>query len=163
MYEVNNELMQTLGIEDGAFAGRLALVTGSARGIGEATAVNLAHLGARVVILDILESGREVADRINRDGGEATFVRCDLSDVAQLEAVIEQVTSATVSDVGSIHRFSHTQRSVAAPMGGAAVQSWHAVDYGRYARCVASLLNTSQPLTASLQQEADRVSTLSDD
>jgi hypothetical protein len=58
MYTVNTDLMQTLGIQADSFEGQIALVTGSARGIGQATAINLAHLGAQVVILDVLESGR---------------------------------------------------------------------------------------------------------
>lgn len=57
MYAINTDLMQTLGIQAGSFEGQTALVAGSARGIGEATAINLAHLGARAQVL--FEAGEE--------------------------------------------------------------------------------------------------------
>ncbi|HZJ47908.1 MAG TPA: SDR family oxidoreductase, partial [Acidimicrobiia bacterium] len=60
-------------------------------GVGKATAVNLAHLGAKVVIVDILPEGREVASAINHTGGEAVFVQCDISDPAQLADTMSRV------------------------------------------------------------------------
>lgn len=58
------ELLERLGLEPGSFDGRVAVVTGAARGIGEQVARALAHLGAYTIILDILESGEEVASQI---------------------------------------------------------------------------------------------------
>ena len=55
---VNTNLMDNLGLTEGSFAGRVALVTGSARGIGEATVRALAFLGAKVIIVDrLVEQG----------------------------------------------------------------------------------------------------------
>ncbi|MGE5222028.1 MAG: SDR family NAD(P)-dependent oxidoreductase, partial [Omnitrophica WOR_2 bacterium] len=62
MENVNTDLIERLGLAKGIFAGRVALVTGSARGIGEATARALAFLGAKIIIVDrLVEQGRAVA------------------------------------------------------------------------------------------------------
>jgi len=94
MYIVDVELLEKLGIAPGSLVGRTALITGGARGIGEATAVTLAHLGARIVIVDVLESGQDVADSIKQTDGQAEFIQCDLSDVDQLLKMIPQATSS---------------------------------------------------------------------
>ena len=47
------ELLDKLNLERDSFEGRVAVVTGAARGIGEQVARALAHLGAHVVILDV--------------------------------------------------------------------------------------------------------------
>lgn len=65
--------------------GAVAVVTGASSGIGEATAVALAQRGAKVVLAarrsDRLE---ELAERIERAGGKALAVRCDVGDHEQL-------------------------------------------------------------------------------
>lgn len=94
MYVANVELLEKLDIPPGSFVGRTALITGGARGIGEATAVTLAHLGARIVIVDVLPSGQDVVDSIKQTDGQAEFIRCDLSDVDQLLEMIPQATSS---------------------------------------------------------------------
>src|SRR5215469_12824031 len=63
------------------FTGKVAIVTGAAQGIGEAYARALAAAGAAVVIADITEdAGQAVAKQICADGGQAAFVRTDVSD-----------------------------------------------------------------------------------
>jgi NAD(P)-dependent dehydrogenase (short-subunit alcohol dehydrogenase family) len=65
--------------------GQSALVTGSTSGIGKATAVALARLGATVVITGRnAERGARVVKEIEADGGSARFVAADLSDPAQV-------------------------------------------------------------------------------
>ena len=93
MYTVNQELVDKLGITQGALAGRTALVTGSARGIGEAAAMTMASLGANVVIVDKRPEGQAVADAIQKDGGKAHFILCDLSHVDELMQMITQATA----------------------------------------------------------------------
>lgn len=72
-----------------SMAGRVALVTGGASGIGQAAAVIFAREGARVVISDIQEAaGRAVAAGIVDAGGEAIFVRADVTVEAEVEAMV---------------------------------------------------------------------------
>lgn len=94
MYATNVELLDRLEIAPGSLIGRTALVTGGARGIGEATAVTLAHLGARIVVADILDSGQDVVDSINAADGQAEFIQCDLSDVDQLAEMTLRATAS---------------------------------------------------------------------
>ena len=57
------------------------LITGAARGIGEHLAYILSHLGANILIVDILDKGHDVAQSINNQGGMARFLKCDVSDI----------------------------------------------------------------------------------
>jgi ketoreductase RED2 len=69
--------------------GRVAIVTGSSSGIGEATARRLADLGANVVVnsASSVEAGTAVAESLATD---ALYVRADISDKAQGQALLDQ-------------------------------------------------------------------------
>lgn len=67
--------------------GRVAVVTGSAQGIGQAIARELARCGAKVVVSDVkAEQGEETAREL---GGDAMFVPCDVSDKMQVRALVD--------------------------------------------------------------------------
>lgn len=69
--------------------GKCAIVTGSATGIGKATATLFAKEGARIVVSDVDEAGRQVVDAIKGDGGEAVFVRADVSRADDAARMVE--------------------------------------------------------------------------
>jgi NAD(P)-dependent dehydrogenase (short-subunit alcohol dehydrogenase family) len=72
--------------------GKTAIVTGAASGIGRATAERLSDAGANVAVVDIdADGGSETVDRITADGGTAEFIEADVSDEAEVEAMVESV------------------------------------------------------------------------
>lgn len=82
-----------------SLAGRVALVTGGASGIGRATCLALAASGAAVVVADLNADGaRKVAGEIEAGGGRAHAQPVDLADEASIAAMIE----ATVAVFGGI-------------------------------------------------------------
>lgn len=76
-----------------SFSGKVALVTGSAAGIGEITAKHFAQQGATVIVSDIDAAGEAVAQSIIDAGGEAVFKQCDVSSTESVDALFEFITS----------------------------------------------------------------------
>ena len=75
----------------GGVEGKVALVTGGGSGIGRDTALAFAHQGARVVVADRnAEAGEHTARLIVDTGGEATFVQCDVSKSAEVQAMVSR-------------------------------------------------------------------------
>jgi NAD(P)-dependent dehydrogenase (short-subunit alcohol dehydrogenase family) len=69
-------------------AGKVALITGASSGLGRVGAERFAAEGARVVIADMAD-GDEAVEAIAAAGGEATFVRCDVTDGASVQAAVQ--------------------------------------------------------------------------
>ena len=79
--------------------GKVAIVTGGGRGIGKGIALGFANEGARVVISQRDPvSGEAAAEDIRKQGGEAIFVRVDVSQRAQVDAMV----AATLKQFGRI-------------------------------------------------------------
>ncbi len=74
---------------EGLLAGKAALVTGAASGIGAATARALARDGARVLLADVDDAlGEKTAAAIAESGGEAAYRHVDVTDEAEVEAMV---------------------------------------------------------------------------
>jgi len=86
-------------------AGKVAVVTGGASGIGRATAELLAAQGAAVMIADLDESNASAAaDAITASGGRALALRADMREEGQVRAAIE----ATVAHFGGVDLLDNT-------------------------------------------------------
>jgi 3-oxoacyl-[acyl-carrier protein] reductase len=92
-------------VSAGSLSDRVAVVTGSSRGIGRAIALRLAADGARVVVNynSDVDAARQVVTTIEAAGGKATAVQADVSDPKQLRAVFD----ATDQHYGGLDVFVH--------------------------------------------------------
>ena len=75
------------------FAGTVALVTGGASGIGQATAIAFGRGGAKVAVADLSEAAAETVRLIKGEGGDASFYRCDVSSAAQVKELIDRIVA----------------------------------------------------------------------
>ncbi|OBZ11899.1 3-ketoacyl-ACP reductase [Bacillus sp. FJAT-27264] len=77
-------------------SGKVAVVTGSSRGIGREIAEELARNGAKVVVnySSSPDKAEEVVSGIKQNGGEAVAIQADISSVAQLEKLFEETVKA---------------------------------------------------------------------
>jgi NAD(P)-dependent dehydrogenase (short-subunit alcohol dehydrogenase family) len=95
----------------GTLAGKVALITGGASGIGRATALLFAREGAAVAVIDLNEGGGQaVVQEIVDEGGRAIFARCDVSRAADCQRAVRETVAALggldilVNNAGIIRR-----------------------------------------------------------
>jgi len=105
------------------FEGKVALVTGAASGIGEATARAFAAEGASVLVADVQdEMGRTVVEDIAGKGGSAAYVHCDVRSEDAIRNMIEEAVrrfgrldcAYNNAGIGSMH----------APLADEATEAW---------------------------------------
>lgn len=79
----------------GMLEGKTALITGGGRGIGREAALLYAAEGARVAVSDMNADGAaETVAMINEAGGQAVSMSCDVTDTAQVDAMVEAAVAA---------------------------------------------------------------------
>jgi len=100
------------------FTGKVALVTGAASGMGLATARAFAEAGAAVVLADFKERAvKAAAEELVAAGHKAVAVRCDVSDDAQVEAMVDRAVAefgrldAAFNNAGVMARIAPTAES----------------------------------------------------
>ncbi|MET0453250.1 MAG: SDR family oxidoreductase [Mycobacterium sp.] len=105
--------------------GKRIVVTGASSGIGEAGAVKLARAGARVIVVarrqELLDA---VVERIAAEGGEATAMACDLSDLDAVDALVDDVEK----EFGGVDvLINNAGRSIRRPLAES-LDRWHDVE-----------------------------------
>lgn len=103
--------------------GKVALVTGAGSGIGEATALLYARHGAKVVVSDINEEGgHATVDKIKAGGGEAIFVKTDVSKPEDCENMIQ----ATLDNFGKLDMACNNAGigGEQGPVGEMSIENW---------------------------------------
>jgi NAD(P)-dependent dehydrogenase (short-subunit alcohol dehydrogenase family) len=95
----------------GRVDGKVALVTGGASGIGRATALTFAREGATLIIADMNEEGgRQTVHMITENGGEAIFVKTDVTQATAVQALISKaVETYGRLDCAQVHRVAYTR------------------------------------------------------
>ena len=93
-------------------AGRVAIVSGGASGIGRASAIRLAQEGAHVVVADIdSELGLQTCTDIEANGGIARFQTLDVTEENQWQACVADTVSQTVEQVSGVDDLTRHPRS----------------------------------------------------
>ncbi len=114
-------------------AGKIALITGAARGIGRAAALRLADAGADVAVTDVQSDVEETAARIRERGRRAAAAVFDVADPAQVDAGVRQLRTALgdvdvlvsnagiVNNIAPLTKMTHErwQREIAVNLTGA--------------------------------------------
>jgi NAD(P)-dependent dehydrogenase (short-subunit alcohol dehydrogenase family) len=73
---------------------KVAVITGSGSGIGRATALEMTRQGARVIVSDLNDDGgNETVELVRQAGGEAEYIRCDVRDRDQIQALMDGAAS----------------------------------------------------------------------
>ncbi len=101
--------------------GKVAVITGAANGIGEATAELFAEEGASIALLDVDRAGESVARRIRDKGGRAIFVPCDISKEVEVRAAMERAET----ELSGIDILVNNAAVFVLEGLEASVESWH--------------------------------------
>ncbi len=106
------------------FKGRVAIVTGAASGMGRATAYAFAKRGAKVVLADInVKGGEEAAKYIKEQGGEAIFVKTDVSKTEEVQAMVGK-TVETFGKIDCAYNNAGVTRGTGVPTAEYKEEDW---------------------------------------
>jgi NAD(P)-dependent dehydrogenase (short-subunit alcohol dehydrogenase family) len=95
------------------FEGKVSIVTGAASGIGRATAIAFAREGAKVAVADVnVKGGEETVSLIKKSGGDAIFVKTDVSKSTEVRALVDK----TVSTYGKLD-YAHNNAGLGVGIG----------------------------------------------
>jgi len=131
------------------FDGKVAVVTGSGQGIGEAYAKGLAQEGASVVVADLnVAQSQRVANEIVNDGGTALAIEVDVADPTSAEAL----AASTVAAFGAIDCLVNN----AAIYAGMKIESLMKVDLDYYHRFMEVNLNGALIMTRACYRAMSR-------
>lgn len=91
--------------------GKVALVTGAGSGLGRASALRFAKEGAKVVVVDVnAEGGEATIDMIQKAGGDAYFIKVDVSNSAEVEDMVVK----TIEKYGRLD-YAHNNAGISGP------------------------------------------------
>ena len=134
----------------GLVEGKVALVTGAGSGIGRESARLFAAEGATVLVTDVDETGgTETVDLITGGGGEASFLRVDVTS----EADVENMVAAAVERFGGLH-CAHNNAGISDPpvdFTDMTLESWNrmiAIQLTGTFLCMNTSCVTSSPMAA---------------
>jgi len=109
----------------GQFKDKVALVTGGGSGIGRSSAIAFSKEGAKVVISDSREGpGEETVELINRSGGEAVFIKADVSKADE----VEQLILKTVKVFGRLD-YAHNNAGIVVANKAATIDKYSEEDW----------------------------------
>lgn len=103
------------------FENKVAIVTGGSFGIGKATAIKFSKLGAKVIVADWVD-GKETLEAISAGGGEAIFVKCDVSKTDQVKNLVDK----TITTYGRLDfAFNNAGiEGISAPLQDCTEENW---------------------------------------
>lgn len=108
------------------FKKKVLIVTGASSGIGKATALAFAQAGGQVAVVDVLEKeGLNTAKMIEKAGGKAQFIKCDVSK----EDDVKKMISQTIKTFGQIdYAFNNAGiEGQTAPTAESSMENWNRV------------------------------------
>jgi NAD(P)-dependent dehydrogenase (short-subunit alcohol dehydrogenase family) len=111
----------------GCVEGKVALVTGGASGIGRATALTFAREGAKLIVADMHEdAGQQTVHMLTEQGGEAIFVRTDVSKAVEVQALISKAVE-TYGRLDCAHNNAGIASGVRSRTADYPEERWHRV------------------------------------
>jgi NAD(P)-dependent dehydrogenase (short-subunit alcohol dehydrogenase family) len=111
-------------------AGRVALVSGSTRGIGRSIAEHFASEGAKVAVTGrTVDRGKKVVERITEAGGEAEFFPLDIADESSVSSVVQQVVDRFGALTTLVNNAAPTATvaTTMKPMAEYSTEEWNAI------------------------------------